>query len=64
MVGVYQNTKALLFTTVRRLIEEYQEENMSEAFDGSVEIDESYFGGKRKGISCRGAEGKVTISVF
>ena len=34
---------------------------MSEALDGRVEIDESYFGGKRKGIRGRGATGKVAV---
>ena len=61
MVGVHRNTAALFFTKVRRLIAEYQEQKMSEAFDGPVEIDESYFGGKRKGIRGRGAAGKVAV---
>ena len=61
MVGVHRNTAALFFTKVRRLIAEYQEQKMSEAFDGPVEIDESYFGGKRKGIRGRGTAGKVAI---
>ncbi|MFM7111856.1 MAG: hypothetical protein ACKO26_11990 [Planctomycetota bacterium] len=43
MVGVHRNTAALFFTKVRRLIMEYQEHKMSEAFEGPVEIDESYF---------------------
>ena len=34
---------------------------MSKAFDGPVEIDESYFGGKRKSIRWRGAAGKVAV---
>ena len=61
MVGVHRNTAALFFTKVRRLIMEYQEHKMSEAFEGPVEIDESYFGGKRKGIRGRGAAGKVAV---
>ena len=43
MVGVHRNTAALFFTKVRRLIMEYQEHKMAEAFEGPVEIDESYF---------------------
>ena len=34
---------------------------MAEAFDGPVEIDESYFGGHRKGQRGRGAGGKVAV---
>ena len=32
-----------------------------EVFDGSVELDESYFGGRRKGRRGRGAAGKVVV---
>ena len=34
---------------------------MSEAFEGAVGNDESYFGGKRKGIRGRGAAGKIAV---
>ena len=34
---------------------------MRQAFDGEVEIDESYFGGHRKGKRGRGAAGKVAV---
>ena len=61
MVGVHRNTAALFFTKVRRPIGEYKQHKMSEEFDGPVEIDESYFGGKRKGIRGRAAAGKVAI---
>jgi len=61
MFGVHRNTAALFFTKIRRLIAEYQELKMSEAFEGAVEINESYFGGKRKGISGKGAAGKVAV---
>ena len=30
-------------------------------FDGEVEVDESYFGGQRKGKCGRGAAGKVAV---
>ena len=61
VVGVYRNTAALFFTKIRRLIAEYPEQKMSEAFEGAVENDESYFGGKRKGIRGRGAAGKIAV---
>ena len=34
---------------------------MLEAFDGLVEIDEPYFGGKGKDIRGRGTKGKVAV---
>ncbi|OOS06992.1 DDE transposase [[Haemophilus] felis] len=34
---------------------------ISEVFDGQVELDESYFGGNRKGKRGRGAAGKVAV---
>jgi transposase len=34
---------------------------MAQAFGGPVEIDESYFGGRRKGKRGRGAAGKVPV---
>ena len=30
-------------------------------FGGEIEVDESYFGGKRKGKRGRGAAGKITV---
>ncbi len=33
----------------------------AEIFDGQVELDESYFGGARKGKRGRGAAGKVAV---
>ena len=30
-------------------------------FDGEIELDESYFGGRRKGQRVRGAAGKVPV---
>jgi transposase len=61
LVGVHRNTAALFFAKVRGLIAAAQERAMAEAFDGPVEIDESYFGGHRKGKRGRGAAGKVAV---
>lgn len=49
LVGVHRNTAALFFRKLRQLIAEHQERELRQAFDGQVEIDESYFGGRRKG---------------
>jgi transposase len=61
LVGVHRNTAALFFSKVRAVIAAHQERAMAEAFDGPVEIDESYFGGRRKGKRGRGAAGKVAV---
>ena len=36
-------------------------EGKGECLEGEVEMDESYFGGKRKGKRGRGAEGKIPV---
>ncbi len=38
-----------------------QQQDRSEQFGGSIELDESYFGGVRKGKRGRGAAGKVAV---
>jgi transposase-like protein len=35
-----------------------------EVFQGQIELDESYFGGARKGKRGRGAAGKVIVLVY
>ena len=61
LVGVHRNTAALFFRKLRELIAEHQEQEFRQVFDGEVEIDESYFGGARKGKRGRGAAGKVAV---
>ena len=61
LVGVHRNTAALFYSKVRAVIASHQQRAMDEAFDGPVEIDESYFGGHRKGKRGRGAAGKVAV---
>ena len=39
----------------------YQNSPHLEMFDSEVEVDESYFGGQRKGKRGRGAAGKVAV---
>ena len=39
----------------------YLDQEAHEIFDGAVELDESYFGGVRKGKRGRGATGKVAV---
>lgn len=43
------------------MIYEYETAREKELFSGEVEIDESYFGGRRKGKRGRGAAGKIPV---
>lgn len=44
---------------IRQVIAYRSEQQADEFFDGSIELDESYFGGQRKGKRSRSAAGKV-----
>ena len=61
LCGVHRNTAAYYFLRLREIIA-YELEADSEAmFGGEIEVDESYFGGKRKGKRGRGAAGKIPV---
>ena len=56
-----RKTAAFYFHRLREIIA-YELEAESEAmFVGEIEVDESYFGGKRKGKRGRGAVGKIPV---
>jgi len=59
LVDVNRNTAAYYFHRLRQLI--YQAVEDETLFSGEIEVDESYFGGKRKGKRGRGAAGKVPV---
>jgi transposase len=59
LVGVNKNTSSYYFQRLRELI--YENSEHLELFEGEIEVDESYFGGKRKGKRGRGAGGKVPV---
>ena len=59
LVGVNKSTAAYYFHRLRELI--YQASEDDTAFCGEIEVDESYFGGRRKGKRGRGAAGKVPV---
>jgi len=49
------------YRKIRHIIVERLAVDAREMFDGPVELDESYFGGARKGKRVRGAAGKVAV---
>lgn len=59
LVGVNKSTAAYYFHRLRVII--YQVTEDETPFAGEVEVDESYFGGRRKGRRGRGAAGKVPV---
>ena len=59
LVGVHRNTAAYYFHRLRQLI--YQAIEVESPLFGEIEVDESYFGGRRKGQRGRGAAGKVPV---
>ena len=60
LVGVNKSTAALYFHRLREIVAQ-QSEDISPVF-GEIEVDESYFGGHRKGKRGRGAAGKVRVA--
>jgi transposase len=61
LVGVNFKTAAYYFCRLRERISQEMARESQEAFSGEIEVDESYFGGTRKGKRGRGAAGKVPV---
>jgi transposase len=61
LTGVNRHTATLFFRKLREVIAQRLNEETPELLGGEVEIDESYFGGRRKGKRGRGAGGKVPV---
>lgn len=59
LVGVNRKTAVSYFYRLRGLIDKY--DTTAEKLKGEVEVDESYFGGRRKGKRGRRAAGKIPI---
>ncbi len=57
---VHRNTATKFYHKLRKKIAAKQEER-SKKIGGEIELDESYFGGRRKGKRGRGAKGKVPV---
>ena len=60
LVGINRNSATRFYDKLRRIIAKYVAIE-SPFFDGEIEVDESYFGGVRKGKRGRGAAGKIPV---
>ena len=61
LCGVNRKTAAYFYHRLREIIACETEQEADEVFGGEIEVDESYFGGKRKGKRGRGAAGKIPV---
>ena len=61
LIGVNGKTASYDFLRLRQIIMLELEREADEVFAGEIEVDESYFGGKRKGQRGRGAAGKIPV---
>lgn len=58
IIGINRKTSAYYFQRLREIICLHLEQESQEVFGGEIEVDESYFGGARKGKRGRGSAGK------
>jgi len=61
LLVIHPNSAALFYKKIRLMISYHLEQEALKVFEGEVELDESYFGGARKGKRGRGAGGKVVV---
>ena len=61
LLQIHPNSAALFYHKIRLVIEYHLNLEAKELFDGEIELDESYFGGIRKGKRGRGAGGKTAV---
>ena len=61
LTGVNRHTARLFFHKLRELIAARLEAETPALLSGEIEVDESYFGGVRKGKRGRGAAGKIPV---
>ena len=62
ILDVQPNSAILTYRKIRMVISHYLALAADEVFEGSIELDESYFGGCRMGRRGRGVAGKVVLS--
>jgi transposase len=61
IIGIHPNSAALFYHKIRQVIFLRLLADAEEMFGGEIELDESYFGGVRKGKRGRGAAGKTVV---
>ena len=61
ILDIQPNSAILTYRKIRMVISHHLALAADEVFEGPVELDESYFGGRRKGRRGRGAAGKVVV---
>jgi transposase len=61
LTGINRRSAILFYHKIRQVILHNLELEADEVFDGEIELDESYFGGARKGKRGRGAAGKTVV---
>ena len=61
LLGINHKTSAYYFRRLREIIACELEKESDEYFFGEIEVDESYFGGTRKGKRGRGAKSKTPV---
>ena len=61
ILDIQPNTAILTYRKIRMVISHHLALAADEVFESSIELDESYFGGRRKGRRGRGAAGKVVV---
>ena len=61
MVGVNKSTSAYFYHRLSEIIAYELEQESHAIFDGEIEVDESYFGGRRKGKRGRSVAGKIPV---
>ena len=61
LCGVNRKTAAFYFLRLREIVAVELEAENEAMFGGEIEVDESYFGGRRKGKRGRGAAGKIPV---
>ena len=64
ILGTQPNSAILFYRKIRMVISYHLALAADEVFEGTVELDESYFDGRRKGRRGRGAEEKWLSSAF
>jgi len=61
LVDISYHSARLYYQKIRQVIAYHLEQESEDYFAGEIELDESYFGGVRKGKRGRGAAGKVIV---